>query len=70
MSTYDLNNVGIIVNGHGDWFTARLIRLIAKADLHNREKLRKGFPDVVEAYEKEVVLRRAGRTYRPGDPAR
>jgi hypothetical protein len=40
------------MDGKGTNFTAQLLRLIAKADLSNREKLRLGFPEVVEAYEK------------------
>ncbi len=51
ISDYDRANFGAIVAGHGDWFTAQLIRLIAKADQSKRELLRKGFPDEVEAYE-------------------
>lgn len=34
-----------------DWFSAELIRLIAKADLGNRERIRKGFPEHVSAFE-------------------
>lgn len=33
------------------WFSAQLIRLIAKADDGNRERLRKGFPEHVAAFE-------------------
>lgn len=35
-----------------DWFTVRLLGLIAKADLTNRERLKLGFPEEVEAYER------------------
>jgi hypothetical protein len=38
--------------GRNTNFTAELLRLISKADMNNREKLRRGFPEVVEAYEK------------------
>jgi hypothetical protein len=41
-----------IMAGYGDWFSAELLRLIAKADLTNRDKLRQVFPEHVEAYEK------------------
>ena len=33
------------------WFSGHLLRLIAKADGQNRERLRKGFPEHVAAYE-------------------
>ena len=37
---------------HGaDWFTAHLFRLISKADIPNRNKLREAFPEEVEVYE-------------------
>ena len=34
-----------------DWFSAHLIRLIAKADQHNRERIRTAFPEHVAAFE-------------------
>lgn len=40
------------MSGKGDWFTSHLLRLIAKADPVNRERLRMGFPDEVAAYER------------------
>ena len=39
-------------NGNGDWFTIKLLSLIAKADLSNRERIRAGFPLEVTAYER------------------
>lgn len=51
LSDYDRSNVGNIISGEGDWFSAELLRLIAKADVENREQLRVAFPDHVEAYE-------------------
>ncbi len=48
---FDKKNLQLILEGHGDWFTAMLLRLIAKADGINREKLRAGFPGEVKAYE-------------------
>jgi len=36
-------------SGDGDWFTAQLLRLIAKADGENCDKLARGFPREVEA---------------------
>jgi hypothetical protein len=51
ISEYDKRNVEKILHGHGTWFGAQLLRLIAHADKWNREKLRLGFPDYVAAYE-------------------
>jgi hypothetical protein len=50
ISSYDREHIGEILAGHGDWFTAKLLRLIAKADFENRAKLRLGFPTEVQAY--------------------
>ena len=49
MSNHDKQNIGAIINGEGDWFTARLIRVIVHADLSNRRRLALGFPDEVHA---------------------
>ena len=49
MSEYDKQNIGLIIGGHGDWFTAKLIRLIRDADLSNRRKLFSVFPAEVHA---------------------
>lgn len=51
LSNYDRYHIGDIVAGSGDWFSAVLLRLIAKADLENRELLRKVYPEHVQAYE-------------------
>ena len=51
LSDYDKAHVQDILNGQGDWFTAQLLRLCAKADAFNLERLRKGFPEEVAAYE-------------------
>ena len=51
ITEYDRKSVGKILRGHGTWFGAELLRLIAHADLDNREKIRLGFPDYVAAYE-------------------
>ena len=51
ISEFDRHHVYEILTGHGDWFGAQLLRLIEKADSHNRELLRKGFPDYVQAFE-------------------
>lgn len=52
LSQFDRVHLGDIIAGQGDWFSARLMRLIAHADAENRERLRLAFPDHVEAYEK------------------
>lgn len=52
LSQFDKENIGDIVAGHGSWFTAQLIRLVAKADVINRARLAKAFPEEVEAYKK------------------
>jgi len=52
ISNYDRENVGHILQGHGSWFSADLLRLIAKSDRGNREAIRIVYPDHVEAYEK------------------
>jgi hypothetical protein len=51
LSKYDIDNVENILRGDGDWFSAQLLRLIAKADEINRERIRKGFPNHVALYE-------------------
>jgi hypothetical protein len=51
MSAFDKANIGKIIGGHGDWFTAELLRLIAKSVAENRERLRIAFPEEVAAYE-------------------
>ena len=48
---YDAENIDAIMGGRGDWFTAKLLRLIAKADVGNLEKIRRGFPAEVMLYE-------------------
>lgn len=52
ISEYDKAHIEDILAGEGDWFTAHLLRLIAKADAQNRERIREGFPKEVEAYER------------------
>lgn len=51
ISDYDRAHIADIIAGDGDWFTAKLLRLIAKADLANRERIRRGFPEEVRAFE-------------------
>ena len=52
ISEHDKAHMDDIMAGRGTWFSAELLRLIAKADLTNRDKLRQVFPEHVEAYEK------------------
>lgn len=51
VSEWDRANIDLIMQGHGDWFTAQLLRLCSKADRENLEKVRAGFPDVVALFE-------------------
>ena len=50
ISDYDKAHIYEILRGEGDWFTAQLLRLVAKADIHNRGRLHEAFPEVVDAY--------------------
>lgn len=50
ISEYDRHHVPEILLGNQDWFGAMLIRLIAKAQGENFEKLRQAFPGYVEAF--------------------
>lgn len=51
LSDYDKNHIQGILYGEGDWFNAHLLRLIAKADTANKERLRLAFPEEVKAFE-------------------
>jgi pyridoxal/pyridoxine/pyridoxamine kinase len=51
VSGHDREKIDDIMAGYGDWFSAQLLRLIAKADHENMARLRLAFPDHVEAYE-------------------
>lgn len=49
LSAHDRENVDdILAHEELGWFTAKLLRLIWKADEHHRELLAKGFPEEVE----------------------
>lgn len=50
LSLYDRTHIAEIVAGQGDWFSAHLLRLIAKADDTNRLRLSLIYPDHVQAY--------------------
>ena len=51
VSDWDRENIDAIMEGHGDWFTAQLLRLCQKADHQNLHLLRLVFPEVVLLYE-------------------
>jgi hypothetical protein len=50
-SDYDRTHVREIVEGEGTWFTAQLLRLIAKADDEHCARIALGFPEEVAAFE-------------------
>lgn len=52
ISEYDKEKFDDIIAGHGDWFGAQLIRLIAKADYHNRRLLETVYPSYVQFFYK------------------
>jgi|10_taG_2_1085330.scaffolds.fasta_scaffold06333_5 hypothetical protein len=49
MTDHDRSQLGEILGGYGNHFTAELLRLISKADSGNRAKLSSVFPEEVEA---------------------
>lgn len=51
ISDYDREHINEIMEGHGDWFSAQLLRLLQKADHETHEQVRAGFPDHVQLYE-------------------
>lgn len=55
ISDYDRQHISDILKDYKgesfSWFSAHLIRLIAKADAGNRERLRSAFPEHVQAFE-------------------
>ena len=53
LTEYDRLHIPAIIKQPGsyDWFSAQLIRLIAKADAANRATLRIVYPEHVRAYE-------------------
>ena len=51
ISAWDIEHLGEILAGRGDWFTAQLLRLILKADTSNRVKLSVVFPEEVRVVE-------------------
>jgi hypothetical protein len=59
ISEHDREHMDEIMSGYGDWFSARLLRLIAKADIENRALLRQVFPDHVQTYEEWCLAPRS-----------
>lgn len=51
ISDYDRKHVDEIIAGRGDWFSAKLIRLLHVCDHDNFETIRSVYSDHVEAYE-------------------
>jgi hypothetical protein len=52
LSQHDLEDVGAAIAGDATNFTTMLLRMIAKSDPVNRERLRLAYPEAVEAWEK------------------
>lgn len=51
MSPYDKEHIDkIIMHNHGDWFTARLLRLLQHADARNLARLQTVYPKEVAAF--------------------
>jgi len=50
ISEHDKAHIEEILRGHGTWFSADLLRLIAKADQKNQLLLAQVYPEHVEAY--------------------
>ena len=55
MTEHDKNSIDDILHGEGDWFTAKLFRLIAAADTRNRSLLFKAFPAEVIVVHKHLT---------------
>jgi len=49
LSRFDRESIDEILRGHGDWYSARLLRLIHKADATNRARLAEVYPEHVAA---------------------
>jgi hypothetical protein len=60
VTDYDRAHMADILQGKGDWFSAQLIRLIAKSDFENKARIRLAFPDHVlafEQWERDIAVR-------------
>lgn len=45
ITEFDISNMDSIMSGEHSWFTAQLLRLMAKADLDNLSRLASVFPE-------------------------
>ena len=45
------DKVQSVLDGRGNWFGAKLLRLFAKADSVNLRKLSKAYPDEAQAFD-------------------
>lgn len=50
-SKFDHEHINAIMAGHGDWFSAELLRFLPKADPLNLERFRVMFPEHVALFE-------------------
>lgn len=50
ISEFDRENVGAIISGEGDWFSAHLLRLIHASDVENQARLGALYPHHLAAY--------------------
>ncbi|QNN23548.1 hypothetical protein HED60_15105 [Planctomycetales bacterium ZRK34] len=62
LSDHDRENIHAILGGEGDWFSCRLLRLIARSDVDNRRRFRLGWPEHVDAVEEYLNLPRTELT--------
>ena len=58
MNDHDREHVREIIRGTGDWFGAALIRLIAKADRENKQRLHRVYPTEVEVVHHAITGRK------------
>ena len=56
LSDHDRENIDAILGGEGDWFSCRLLRLIARSEINNRLRFRLGWPEHVNAVEDCLYL--------------
>ena len=65
LSEYDKAHVSRILSGDGNWFTAKLLRLISVADTDNLSKLYQVYPDEVDVvYEYQHGVKFENRSVR------
>lgn len=49
---FEKENLGRILRGFGDWYMAKLLRLISQSDWGDMEQMHKAYPAEVEAVYK------------------